>query len=363
MGFEYPLALLLLLFLPWFRFGWRSKKSPVVDFAPAVIFAKDLQPGWWQVNLPRFLAYAVLVCLVLACANYRYAETQQKSYRESRWLMLVQDLSGSMHRPSGNSVGETFADVALDGLRSFVKRRPPEDMIGLVAFSSFARLLAPLTFDHQIIRDKLKQLDRRADSRISRQLAVGGATNASYAVWLAMSSFFMMLPREVRPSFAELKDLRFLLSGENREKVAVPVRLQGLGLERGLAIILFTDGRITSTHSVRDQERGLPDFVSLVKFLERVGIRLYIIAVDGKVAADVKKVISAAPGRLFLMPGRFSRTVMRNVYGEINTLEKNRLLTVSETVPRQTRTGFAIGALCFFSLYGLVRLLPEFVRW
>ncbi len=164
MGFEYPLA--LFLFLPMFFYGWRSKKLPAVNFAPAVIFAKELQPGWWQLNLPKILAYAVLISLVLACANYRYAETQQKNYRESRWLMLVQDLSGSMHRSSGNGTGETFSDVALDGLSSFVNYRPPEDMIGLVAFSSFARLLAPLTFDRQIIRDKIGQLYRREGSRI-----------------------------------------------------------------------------------------------------------------------------------------------------------------------------------------------------
>ncbi len=361
MGFEYPLSLLLLLLIFWC--GRRSKKLPIVDFSPAVIFAQELQPGWLQLNLPRLLANAVLICLVLACANYRYAEIQQKNYRESRWLMLVQDLSGSMYRPSGNLAGETLGDVALDGLRSFVKHRPPEDMIGLVAFSNFARLLAPLTFDRQIIMDKLKLIDRRAASRLTRQLAVGGATNVSYAVWLAMSSFFMMLPKEARPSFAELKDLRYLLSGESLEKVAVPAKLKGLGLERGVAIILFTDGRIKVLRNGRDHGQGLPDFVSLVKFLERVGIRLYIIAVDGNVEAEVEKVLNATPGRLFLMPGRLSRVAMREIYSEINTLEKNRLLSFTEIVLRSTRPGFAIAALFFLGFYGIVRILPTFVRW
>ncbi|MCD6292816.1 MAG: VWA domain-containing protein [Deltaproteobacteria bacterium] len=361
MGFEYPYA--LFLFLPLLWFGWRWGKIPTVNFASALIFADDLRPDWWQVNLLRLLAYAVLVCLIMACANYRYAETREQSYRESRWLMLVQDLSGSMHRPSGVAAGETFADVALDGLSSFVKRRPAEDMIGLVAFSSFARLLAPLTFDRPIIYDKIKQLDRRDGSRLTRQLAVGGATNASYAVWLAMSAFFMMLPQESRPSFAELKELRYLLSGKNRAKVAVPAKLQGFGLERGVAIILFTDGRIKVSRNGLDQERGLPDFVSLVRFLERVGIRLYIIAVDGNVGAEVVEVLKDAPGRLFLMPGRFSRAAMHKIYSEINGLEKNRQLSVYKTVPRSTRSGFALAGLCFFVLYSVIGIIPKFVRW
>ncbi|MEA1921879.1 MAG: hypothetical protein U9N63_04420, partial [Pseudomonadota bacterium] len=166
-----------------------------------------------------------------------------------------------------------------------------------------------------------------------------------------------------RPSFTELRDLRYLLSGENREKVAVPAKLQGLGLERGVAIILFTDGRIKVSRNGRDQERGLPDFVSLVKFLERVGIRLYIIAVDGNVEAAVEEVLNEAPGRLFLMPGHLSRTAMREIYSEINSLEKNRLLSVTETVPRPTRPGFAIAALCFLGLYAVIRIVPTFARW
>ncbi len=361
MGFEYPQALLLVLLLGCLV--RRPKRMLAVAFAPATIFAKELQPGWWQLNLPRLLAYGVFICLILAMANYRYAEKLQKSSRESRWLMLVQDLSGSMYRPAGKVVGETFADVALDGLSSFIKRRPPEDMIGLVAFSSFARLLAPLTFDRQIIEDKLKGLDRREASRLTRQLTVGGATNASYAVWLAMSSFFMMLPKEARPTFAELKDLRYLLSGESSEKVAVPARLQGLGLERGVAIILFTDGRIKVSGNGRDQDRGLPGFVSLIRFLERVGIRLYIIAVDGKVETKVEKVLNVGPGHLFKVPGHLSRTAMREIYREIDSLEKNRLLTFNENVPRQTRSGFALAALGFLGFLATLRIMPAFVRW
>jgi len=101
----------------------------------------------------------------------------------------------------------------------------------------------------------------------------------------------------------------------------------------------------------------------LVKFLERVGIRLYIIAVDGNVEPEVEEVLNDAPGRLFLMPGRLSRTSMREIYSEINSLEKNRLLSVTETIPRPTRPGFAIAALFFFGFYAVVRILPTFTRW
>ncbi len=364
MGFEYPQALLLGLVVGLWLFFKRSQNRTLIHFAPAALFATELTPGRKQKYLPYILAGSAVISLILAAANYRYADLHQQSRRESRWLMLVQDLSGSMYRPSGGEPGKTLGDVALDGISSFIKQRPPEDMIGLVAFSSVARLLAPLTFDRRILHDKLKHLDRRDASRISRQLAVGGATNASYAVWLAMCSFFMILPQEARPAFDELQDLRYLLAGDNRNPVTVPAELKGLGRERGCAIILFTDGRIKAgTANSRDQKRGLPDFITLMDFLKRVGIRLYIIAVDGKVDTGIAKAMNSTPGRLFLMPGHISRAAMRRVYGEINTLEKNRLLELSETVPRPTRPGFMLAALVFFALFGILKIRPGYSRW
>lgn len=365
MGFEYPQALLLILpAAGLWLFLKRSKKTAVINFPPARLSASELRPDRRQRYLPLILASAALISLILAAANYRYAELKQQSRRESRWLMLVQDLSGSMYRPSGGEPGKTLGDVALDGISSFIRQRPPGDMIGLVAFSSIARLLAPLTFDRRILDEKLKHLDRRDGSRISRQLAVGGATNASYAVWLAMCSFFMMLPQEARPAYDELKDLRYLLSGDNRDPVTVPAALQGLGREKGCAIILFTDGRIKAgLADSRDRKRGLPDFIKLMDFLKRVGIRFYIIAVDGKVDQEIAKAMGSTPGRLFLMPGHINRAAMRRIYGEINTLEKNRLLHLSETVPRPTRPGFMLAALFFLTLFGIIKINPGYRRW
>ncbi len=368
MGFEYPQALFLLVFLG-LLFGRRQQKNrPAINFAPAHLVSEELKPGWWQLNLPRLLACAALLSLLLACANYRYGEIRQESSRESRWLMLVQDLSGSMQRSSGQrtsggGAGETLADVAREGLQSFVDLRPPEDMIGLVAFSNSARLLAPLTLDRRILREKIDLLDSKKASRIARQMAVGGATNVSYAVWLAMSAVFMMLPEAERPTFAQLKDMRYLLAGASDHELAVPAKLQGLGLERGVAIILFTDGRIKVSQGSRGRERGLPDLLALIKLLKRIGVKLYLIAVDEQVDESVKNALSGQNGALFFMSGSVDQLTMRKVYNQINTLEKNRLLTVSETVARPTRFWFMLAALVFFTLYAVFRQLPAFVRW
>ncbi len=359
MGFEHP-AVFLLALAGWFLL--RVHRRPETVFAPAALFAENLRPDPVKTRLPRFLGYLLLGLVLLAAAGFHYSETVVHHTRESRWLMLVQDLSGSMRRPSG-SPGKTLGDVALNGLETFVKRRPPEDMIGLVAFSSYARLLAPLTFDRKIIMDKLKLLERNSTSPEIRRLSVGGATNVSYAVWVAMCSFFMTLPRDQRPGFTELRDLRFRLSGKNAMRVAVPAPFRALADKAGLAIILFTDGRIKASPSSRDRERGLPDFVALVNFLRRLKIRFYLIAVDGRVETKVAAMMKNMPGGLFLMPGSLNREKMLEIYNSINALEQNRMLSSSETVPRQTRPLLAgLGFAVFLLLAGL-KLTPAFARW
>ena len=359
MGFEHPAAFLL-GFIWWLLA--RRWQPAATRFAPASLFAASLRPDPVRTRLPRWLGKSLLLLLILAAAGFHYSETVVHHHRESRWLMLVQDLSGSMRRPSGTA-GKTLGDVALDGLKTFVRKRPPEDMIGLVAFSSYARLLAPLTFDRRILMNKLNQLDRNSTSPEIRRLSVGGATNVSYAVWLAMCSFFVTLPQEQRPGFAELRDLRFRLSGEKAMEVAVPARFQALAGKKGLAIILFTDGRIKASSSSRDRERGLPDFVALGNFLRKLKIRLYLIAVDGRVEPQITTMMKKMPGGLFLMPGSLSREKMLKIYASINALEQNRMLSTSQTVPRQTRPWLTGLALVVFFLLAGIRLTPAFARW
>jgi hypothetical protein len=359
MGFEHPAA--FLLGIVWWLLA-RRRRRPATTFAPAGRFADSLRPDTGKTRLPRYLGQALLLSLILATAGFYYSERVIHHHRESRWLMLVQDLSGSMRRPSGTS-GKTLGDVALDGLKTFVERRPPEDMIGLVAFSSYARLLAPLTFDRKIIMNKLNLLGRNSTSPEVRRLSVGGATNVSYAVWVAMCSFFMTLPKEERPGFRELRDLRFRLSGEKAMEVAVPAPFRALADKQGLAIILFTDGRIKAASSSRDRERGLPDFIALGNFLRKLKIRLYLIAVDGRVEAKITEMMRKMPGGLFLMPGSLSRKKMLEIYASIDALEQNRMLSTSETVPRQTRPGLAGLAFTLFLLLAGLRLIPTLARW
>lgn len=360
MDMEHPLALLLLAMIPAL---WMLKRTWArrTRFAMVSVVGRALQPGVLKRFGPDVLDGAVVLFLILALANGRYAVFQERTEIESRWIMLVQDLSGSMNRPS-DVPGRTLGDVSREALRAFIGMRREGDLIGLMAFSSYAKLVCPPTFDREILLSKLAMLDRRSDSAVFRELTAGGATNASYAAWLALSAFFMLLPRENQPSFEELRDLRHALLGRTLESVRVPARLKALDFGRGMAIVLFTDGRIEATAESGDAAAGLPNFVNVARLIRQLGVRLYLVVTGDRVDGDVARAVigpdGGGAGHLFFMPRTADPEKIRRVFQSINDMEKNRLLALVEEKRRETRPMFAALAMAALIAGWAARLAP-----
>ncbi len=363
---QYPWAMLLLLAIPVALYVQRRYVT-ATGFSNVALLDRELGPNVVRRYGPDLLGVLFMIASVLAIANIRYASYWEKTYLESKWIMLVQDLSGSMGRPAGGGSRLTLGDVALQGARSFVDMRRGDDLIGVIAFSSFARLIAPPTFDKEILKKKLFLLNRRSDSIVHREMAVGGATNASYAAWLALSVFFVLLPEENQLSIQEIDTLRHSLLGRTLRRVEVPEKLRRAHFGHGMAIILFTDGRIEANKSDEDVRKGLPNFVNVVKLIEQLGVKLYLIVVGGEVNREVKMALEGGNGngpvgRIFYMPARFRQEKIEEVYEKIDQMEKNRLLTRIQKRKRETRWLFSwiawgvLGAHCF------LRVTPRFRR-
>ncbi|UCD87389.1 MAG: hypothetical protein JSV01_06435, partial [Desulfobacterales bacterium] len=262
-----------------------------------------------------------MTCSILAVANIQYSSIWHKTYLESKWIMIVQDLSGSMNRPGGEA-GLTLGDVALGGARAFVDMRHKDDLIGLIGFSSYAKMICPPTFDKDILKAKLDLLSRESDSIVFRELTVGGATNASYAAWLALCTFFMLLPEESQLSFEQLRDFRFSLVGKTLKRVEVPEKLKRIQFGHGMAVVLFTDGRIEANKGDEDARKGLPNFVNVIELIKALGVKIYLIVVGGEVNPEVEAAIQSTNkesrvGRIFYMPRTFSVEKIKEVYGNI----------------------------------------------
>ncbi|MDM8517657.1 hypothetical protein QUF76_15780 [Desulfobacterales bacterium HSG16] len=367
---EYPLALILLLAIPFF-FHIRYRSGLKKELSAVSLIDRTLEPNPVKRYGPDVLAGTFLLFTVLGITNIRYSTLWQSTDIESRWIMLVQDLSGSMNRPGevdghGNRAS-TLGDIALAGAKAFINMRTKDDMIGLIAFSSYAKLVCPPTFDKAILTEKLKLIGRDSDSILFRELTSGGATNASYAAWLALCTFFMLLPEDENPlSLEQLEDFRRRLSGRTLDRIGIPEQLKKVEFGQGMVIILFTDGRIDACQSDSDVKKGLPNFVNIIKLIQKLGVKFYLISLNRIIDPEVKDAIydrtDGGTGRIFYMPGGFSAKKIKEVYNSINQLEKNRLLIKYSNKQKQTRkffTGIAFAALI---AYCAIRLIPPFAE-
>jgi hypothetical protein len=328
------------------------------------VIGRELRPGPLKAYCGDLLAAVAMVLIVLAVANVQYSTQWQKTYPESRWIMLVQDLSGSMGRPGDENGSATLGDVALDGAATLIDMRRKDDLIGIIAFSDVAQLVAPLSFDRDILKKKLELLRRKNDSTLFRDLVLGGETNASYATWLALCVFFMFLPEENQPSYEQINDLRSSLMGRSGTPVTIPARLKDIHFGRGMAIVLFTDGRIEASQGDGDAKSGLLNFVNVISLVRRLGVRLYMVVVGGDVAGDVRQALEGpeeggTAGHIFSMPRSLDRAQIAAVYRSINDMEKNRLLVKLEKRKKDTRGALALAAVAALAAYCLVRILPS----
>jgi hypothetical protein len=364
MSIQYPWALLLLALIPAMLYA-HNKSVAKTGFSQVAVLGKDLEPGSVKKYALDVLAVLAMVLIVFAVANIQYSSYWQKTFLESKWIMLVQDLSGSMGRPGDEGGRVTLGDVALDGARAFIDMRSKDDLIGIVAFSSFAKVISPPSFDKNILKQKLELLSRRADSYIFRELTVGGATNASYAAWLAVCVFFMLLPEQDQPSYEEINDLRYALVGRPGASIAIPEKLKKINFGQGMAIVLFTDGRIEAAKGEDDAKKGLLNFLNVVALVKQLGIKLYLIVVEGEVTSDIRIALEgprgeATAGHIFYMPRTFSRQKITEVYNEINAMEKNRLLEKIVKRKKDTRWLLGASALCALCVYCFLQINPYF---
>ncbi|MEZ4483550.1 MAG: VWA domain-containing protein [Syntrophotaleaceae bacterium] len=329
---------------------------------------RGLRASSWKRHYDDLFFIAVITCLVLALANPGYARRTVEQFIESKWIILTLDLSGSMRRQIDRFSQATVGDVALEGLESFVDLRREGDYIGLVAFSSFARLLAPLTSDRGLLKRKLKLVHSQNQSRVYHELGAGGGTNASEAVWLALSVFFSMLPEEQRLTTEEIGGMRQFLLGEPGSVLDIPLKLRRSGLGTGMAVILFTDGRIEPRLRAHVRQGQLPNLINIVALMKTLDIRFYIIAVGGQVDATVEEAMQPmagqpAIGRIFPLARGFDREQIQQIYREIDALEANRNLIRSTVRPRWTRPWFLAAALGLMLAGLALGALPGYRRY
>ncbi|MDQ1394872.1 MAG: Ca-activated chloride channel [Acidimicrobiaceae bacterium] len=106
----------------------------------------------WRRHIPPLVYLLALATLLLALG--RPTVTASVAQQQAA-VMLVVDVSGSM---VATDVQPTRIAAAQNAARTFIDQVPPKLPVGLVAFSTEARLLAPPTTDHASVRIAVDRL-------------------------------------------------------------------------------------------------------------------------------------------------------------------------------------------------------------
>src|SRR5688500_3772319 len=129
------------------------RRQYAVRFAnlPLLASVAPRRPGWRR-HVP-----AALIALSLAASSVAMARPArvQRVPREAATVMLAIDTSASM---AATDVSPTRLDAARAAAASFVDDLPDRLRVGVVTFDRAARVIAPPTTDHSVIREALDNL-------------------------------------------------------------------------------------------------------------------------------------------------------------------------------------------------------------
>jgi len=172
MTFLEPLRLFLLLGVLGLVVAYvlmqRRRKRYAVRFAALPLLERVAPKGpGWRRHLPAAAYLVMAAALVTAFAR---PEMQTRVAREEATVVVALDVSASMQ---ATDVSPDRLTVARDAARTFVEGLPQEYRVGLVTFSSSARIAVSPTIDHGLVDQALE------DATLGGGTAIGDALVAS----------------------------------------------------------------------------------------------------------------------------------------------------------------------------------------
>lgn len=323
MTFAQPFWLLLLILLPVLVYQYRreAKRRHVTLQVSRLGAMKGIKT--WVVyarNWIQYLRWLVLVLVIIAMARPQLLWHEEEIVAESIDIMLVMDVSPSM---LSKDFQPDRLTVAKEMAASLVSRRP-YDQLGLVVFSGGAFTQCPLTRDRRILQAFIKNLQV---GRLPDGTAIG--------MGLATA-------------------VRHLDKGESKSKV----------------VLLLTDG---------EQNAGDLEPLQAAEIARALGVRVYTIGLgsDGVVSSPTYQQANGdfafAPRQMVFdtrllqqmaeaTGGQFYRARMiadlEKIYGEIENLEKTKVVTKAVRRTSEQFFWFLNMALCLLFLEMLLRWGP-----
>ncbi|HEV8116217.1 MAG TPA: VWA domain-containing protein [Acidimicrobiales bacterium] len=162
----------LLVLVPAFLAAYvllqRRRPKDVVRFTNLALLESVVERSpRWRRHVPAAVFLLAMTALLGGLAR---PQATIKVPREEATIVLILDVSGSM---KADDVQPDRITAAQDSARSFVDGLPPKFRVGLIAFSSTVRVLAPPTQDREQVRTAIDTLSAAGGTAMGDALING----------------------------------------------------------------------------------------------------------------------------------------------------------------------------------------------
>ena len=317
---------LFTLFIPiivWYI--WRFKKSAAyMNVGSLKAFGNSRNPLRYYLRHMLFVfRLLVLSALIIVLARPQSVDKWEDRKTEGVDIVIALDISGSM-------LAEDFKPNRIDAAKEigmeFVSSRP-DDRIGLVVFAGESYTQCPLTIDHAVLLNLFSEVK-------------SGVIEDGTAIGMGLATAVNRL----KDSKAVSKVVILLTDGVNNRGKVSPVAASEFATEYGIRVYTIGIGK-----------NGMAPY----PFQTNYGIVYQNIEV--KIDEDVLKQIADATGGQYFRATDNSR--LREIYAEIDKLEKTQLEVRSYSQPREEFAIImliALGLLLFEQLLRLTILKNTF---
>lgn len=313
---------MLIPYVIWY-FLFRSASETNIRWATTENFRHA--PHTWRtrlIHLPFLLRVLCFVLVTIILARPQTSSSWRTGETEGIDIMMTLDISTSMATPDILPNRITAAkDVALD----FISHRP-NDNIGLTLFGGEAYTQCPLTTDHGMLMRSFKG----ANCSLQNDGVIAPGTAIGMGLASAVSHLDV--------SKTKSKVVILLTDGANNAGDISPLMAADMAKSMGIriyTILLGTDGKVN------------------VPVAQLPNGEVYSQQVDNTVDPTTLKQIAQQTGGIFYHAT--SRSSLKQVYDDIDKLEKTKLKVNSHSQHYEAFQPFALAAIVMLLLEVLLR--------
>ncbi len=338
MRFESPWTLLILLLIPAAMY-WRSRvRGAAITFSSTEHAAQSgISLRQRFMALPAILRTCAMILLVIALARPQQGRERVRDVSKGVAIEMVVDRSGSMgaemsfgrQRMNRLEVVKRVFNEFINGNGKDLRGRP-DDLAGLVAFARFPETLCPLTLAHGALPQFLERVDlakRKEEdgTAIGDALALAAARLKTAEEELARQAKGTRKPYDIKSKIVIL-----LTDGQHNFGKRNPMEAAALAAEWGIKIYTVGVGGGDGESFVQTPFGQVP------------------VAAAAPLDEDTLRAIASKTGGIYRRAD--DAESLRDVYKEIDALEKTEIESVKYLDYREWFPAFALLALlCLIS--------------